>query len=133
MNRVIIALIASNALLMGVSGASVVPTEGLASYYTRESCRREGTGGADIRMANGQKLDDSAMTCASWHYPFGTELVVYCEETGRSVVVTVTDRGPGRGPMRRGVVIDLTRAAFEGLGVPLSRGLVAVNIQEVRE
>lgn len=81
----------------------------VASYYTRESCAREGTSGI---MANGRRLNDEAFTCASWDYTFGSRLRIRNVDTGREVVVSVTDRGPNKKLYRSGVTVDLTRVAY---------------------
>lgn len=106
---------------------------GKASWYSRESCAREGTGGKDIRMANNRPLDDNALTCAIWGPKFGTKLKVTNLDNNQSVVVTVTDRGPGRGPWRKDVLIDLTMAAWKKLGAPLSKGIIdRVKVEPVK-
>lgn len=99
------------------------PVTGYATYYDRASCAREGTSG--IR-ADGKPLDDDALTCAAWGYPFGTKLRV--THGDQSVVVSVQDRGPGRKARARGVVVDLTRAAFLKLA-PLERGRIQVRVE----
>lgn len=71
----------------------------------------------------GRPFDPDALTCASWAYPFGTRLRVWYRE--RSVVVTVTDRGPA---LWTGAQIDLSRAAFARL-TRLSVGRVNVRIE----
>ena len=53
------------------------------------------------------------MTAAHRSLPFGTRVQVTNEETGRSVVVRINDRGPHR----RGAVIDLSRASANALGI----------------
>jgi rare lipoprotein A len=73
-------------------------------------------------MANGQRFDQNLLTCATWHWPLGTKLVV--EHDGRRVTVLVTDRGPAL-PLDR--AIDLSMAAFAKIA-PLSRGVVTVSI-----
>ncbi|MFA4972154.1 MAG: septal ring lytic transglycosylase RlpA family protein [bacterium] len=98
-----------------------------ASWYSVASCEKES--GQHI-MANGQPLDDTKFTCASWDYPFGT--VVRVRHGERSVNCVVTDRGPARRLYRKGVIIDLTRAAFLSLA-PLEKGRIAVSIQEVEQ
>jgi hypothetical protein len=117
-------------------GTSLFPAlTGLSTWYSRESCAREGTGGAEIRMANGKPLDDSSMTCALWRTnaagrvlrPTGALYRVTCLATGRSVLVRWTDNGPGLGPRARGVVIDLTPAAMRALAG--SRGLRAGRVR----
>ena len=104
---------ASNAL--GGSGsswldanASIGPVQGgrtfsgIASYYGNESGRH---------TASGQRFDQSAMTCAHRSLPFGTKLRV--THGGRSVVVTVNDRGP----YIRGRVLDLSTGAARAIGL----------------
>ena len=100
---------------------------GYATYYNRKSCKRDGTSGI---TASGEPLDDNAMTCATWHYPFGTRLRVTYLATGRSVIVRVNDRGPGRKARRRGVIIDLTEGAFKRIA-PLKLGRIRVKVEEV--
>lgn len=92
---------------------------GLASYYARAL---EGQ-----RTASGVPYDGRAMTCAHRWHAFGTLLRVVDLETGRSVVVRVTDRGP----FARGRVIDLSYAAARALGI-LERGVVRVAVEVVR-
>ncbi len=104
---------------------------GRASWYSRESCKREGTGGKDIRMANGKPLDDNALTCAAWGPKFGTMLRVTNLDNGKSVVVKLTDRGPGKRAWRRGVIVDLTKAAFRKLA-PVKRGVIRVKVETVK-
>ncbi|MGA7808894.1 septal ring lytic transglycosylase RlpA family protein [Bradyrhizobium sp.] len=75
---------------------------GIASFYGNESGRR---------TASGQRFDQNAMTCAHRSLPFGTKLRV--SHGGRSVVVTVNDRGP----FVRGRVLDLSKGAARVLGL----------------
>jgi rare lipoprotein A len=81
-------------------------------------------------MANGKALKDDALTCASWDYPFGTVLRIIRSSTGKSVEVVVTDRGPGKGPRARGVIVDLAKGAFARIA-PLGAGIVAVDVERV--
>ena len=99
-----------------------------ASYYTMESCLREGTSGI---MANGRRLDDGAFTCASWFYPFGTWLRVTNIRTGRYVLCMVTDRGPSKRLVRKGRTIDLSRAAFNAIA-NCKQGVIEVEIERVK-
>jgi len=77
-------------------------------------------------MANGKPFDPNAMTCACWNYPFGTKLKVTYKD--KSVVVTVTDRGPNKRLKRD---IDLSREAFRRLA-PLKLGLINVDIKPIK-
>ena len=47
---------------------------GLATYYTEESCKREGTSG--VYTANGEKFDEKALTCAMRSRAWGTKFKV---------------------------------------------------------
>jgi rare lipoprotein A (peptidoglycan hydrolase) len=73
---------------------------GLASWY---GVQHQGK-----KMANGQGFDRKKLTAASWYFPLGTMLRVVNTETGESVVVTITDRGPN---FRLNRTIDLSEAA----------------------
>lgn len=63
------------------------------------------------RTASGTTFDSTMMIAAHPTLPFGTTVRVHCLRSGRSVVVTVVDRGPAKGPRKAGVVIDLSPAA----------------------
>jgi rare lipoprotein A len=91
------------------ANASVMPSSGdgrsfsgMASYYGNES---------GSRTASGQRMNANAMTCAHRSLPFGTRLRV--THGGRSVVVTVNDRGP----FIRGRVLDLSTGAARAIGL----------------
>ena len=92
--------------------------EGLASFYADAFQGRP--------TASGQPYDRAALTCAHRTAPFGARLRVTELEAGRSVVVTVNDRGPHRA----GRIIDLSRAAAERLGMT-RRGLVRVRVERL--
>lgn len=77
--------------------------------------------------ASGVPFDPDRLTAASWHHDFGTVLEVTAVDTGRTVEVVVTDRGPAR---HLGRCIDLARAAYERLA-DLSTGLLEVTVTEV--
>jgi rare lipoprotein A len=69
-----------------------------------------------------------ALTCAHPSAPFGTRLKVTDLETGREVVVTVTDRGP----FVRGRVVDLSLAAARALRM-VERGVAKVRVERLAE
>ena len=84
-------------------------------------------------MANGKRFNPDKFTAASWFYPLGTKLRVILaspSEPQRSVLVTITDRGPAKERMRDGRIIDLSHAPFKKLAPPYL-GLVAVAVQPV--
>jgi rare lipoprotein A len=74
------------------------------------------------RTAAGVPYDPHKFTAAHRTLPFGTRLKVTDRRTGRSVEVTVNDRGP----FTRGRVLDLSLAAAKQLRM-LDRGLVRVT------
>jgi len=99
--------------------------QGVASWYGEDHRGR--------LMANGRPFNPDRLTAASWFYPLGTKVRVTLAEGSRvlrSVVVTVTDRGPSKELVRDGRIIDLTHAAFRRLAHP-DRGLVAINVEVV--
>lgn len=75
-------------------------------------------------MANRRPFNPDALTCASWFHPLGTRLRV--AHGSRTVVVTVTDRGPARRLLRTRQ-LDLSRAAFAALAKP-ELGLLPVTV-----
>jgi len=98
---------------------------GQASWYSVESCKREGTSGI---MANGEVLDDNKLICAIWGIPFGTRIRVVNASNSKSVVVRVADRGPAKRLVKRGRIIDLSKGAF-GQIADLKQGLIQVRIE----
>jgi rare lipoprotein A len=100
--------------------------KGMASWYGEEHRGK--------LMANGQRFDPDKLTAASWFYPLGTRVRVTIhspEFETRSVLVTITDRGPAKRLVEQGRVIDLGRAAFEKIAAP-DLGLVDVVVEPVR-
>lgn len=95
---------------------------GTASWYSYESCIKEGTSGV---MANGKKMDNDALTAASWFYPLGTNVKV--THKGKTIVVKITDRGPSKRLVKKGRIIDLSKSAFQKLA-SLDRGVINVEV-----
>jgi rare lipoprotein A len=91
---------------------------GVASFYAHRFHGR--------RTASGARYDMHALTCAHPTAPFGARLRVTDVETGRSVVVTVNDRGPFAG----GRVVDLSLAAAKRLRM-VERGLARVRVERI--
>jgi len=67
-------------------------------------------------------MTDHTLTAAHRTLPFGTRVRVTHKNSGKSVIVTITDRGP----FVRGRIIDLTPAAARLLGIS---GLAPVVLQ----
>jgi rare lipoprotein A (peptidoglycan hydrolase) len=113
-------------LLLFVFGAiQAKADQGTASYYTHNSTLKEGNTGI---MANGNRMVDGDLTCASWFYKFGTVLKVTNLKTGKSIFVTVTDRGPSKRLVKRGRIIDLSAGAFKRLA-SLRKGIIKVEVK----
>jgi rare lipoprotein A len=64
------------------------------------------------------------MTAAHRSLPFGTKVRVTNKRNGRSVVVTINDRGP----FIRGRVIDLSRGAAQVIGMT-GAGVAPVSLE----
>ena len=75
--------------------------------------------------ASGQPFDRNKLTAASWYYRLGTKVRVTNTKTGKSVVVTINDRGPAK---HLGREIDLSQAAFSSIADTRS-GLAQVSIK----
>jgi rare lipoprotein A len=65
------------------------------------------------KTAGGAPAKDGKLTAASKSLPLGTKAKVTNVETGKSVKVTVTDRGP----YKKGRIIDVSRKAAVKLGM----------------
>ena len=96
-------IILATAALAALIGSARAESGIASRYWTRE----QGT-----RTASGRPLRDGALTAAHKSLPFGSRVRVTNRANGRSVVVTITDRGP----YVRGRIIDLTNAACRALG-----------------
>ncbi len=88
---------------------------GVASVYSFES---------GSKTASGQRLNPRALTAAHRSLRFGTKVRVTNTRNGRSVVVTINDRGP----FVRGRIIDLTPAGARALGFS---GLARVTVEVI--
>jgi len=92
---------------------------GFASYYA--SRFHGGT------MASGWRYDEKALTAAHRTLPFGTRVRVTNLGNGRSVVVTILDRGP----FTRGRIIDVSRRAARKLDF-VRDGTARVRVEILR-
>ncbi|MFN0217826.1 MAG: septal ring lytic transglycosylase RlpA family protein [Hyphomicrobium sp.] len=87
-------------------------TSGKASYYW------QGT-----RTASGARFNPGGLTAAHRTLPFGTRVLVTNRVNGKSVVVTINDRGPFVG----GRIIDLSRGAAQAISMT-GMGVAPVSI-----
>jgi len=99
---------------------------GLASWYSVESCQREGTSG--VWTASGERFTNEGLTCAMRSRDFGKYYKVTNLENGKSVIVRHNDFGPNLKLWKEGRKIDLTKKAFSIIG-NLDKGLIKVSIE----
>lgn len=103
-------------LLLSCSKEPTHTLQGTASWYGRHHHGRV--------TASGQRFDMYAFTAAHRTLPMGTRLRVTNVVNGRSVVVTITDRGP----FVRQRVIDLSYAAAREIGM-IGPGTAPVDLK----
>ena len=76
--------------------------EGFASFYSHSG-----------RNAAGGRSSPNSLSAAHRHLPFGTRVLVTHLKSGKSVIVTINDRGP----FRKGRIIDISRRAAKQIGL----------------
>jgi len=86
--------------------------DGIASHYGRSS---------GSKVACGGELNESALTAAHRTLPCGARVRVENKRNGRSIIVTINDRGP----YLKSRIIDLTPAAARALNFS---GLAPVSV-----
>lgn len=101
------------------SGKVLLTVEGVASYYSY--------GFNGKKTASGETFDKNALTAAHREFPFGTLLRVTNLSNGKSVDVTVNDRGP----FKKGRIIDLSEAAARVIGM-IQTGTAEVKIEVLK-
>jgi rare lipoprotein A len=113
------------ALSLSAAGARAEPAPktpaaqtGVASYFGPELTGK--------RTASGEKVKAGALTAASPTLPLGAKAKVTNIETGKSVHVTVTDRGP----YAKGRILDVSPKAAERLDMK-EDGVAKVKVQPV--
>lgn len=80
------------------------------------------------KMANGERFDMNDATIAAHRYfPFGTRLKLTNPSSGRSIFVTVQDRGP----FVHGRDLDLSKAAAQHIGI-LQTGVKQLIVNVIR-
>jgi rare lipoprotein A len=104
---------ASQLASIGIFCINANAQTGIASVYSTES---------GSRTASGARLNPGALTAAHRSLPFGSKVRVTNRSNGKTVEVTVNDRGP----FVRGRIIDLTPAAAHALGFS---GLAPVTVE----
>ena len=97
----------------GAGASSGSAHHGIASFYWQPQ-----------RVASGGWFNPNAMTAAHKTLPFGTRVRVTHAANGRSVVVTINDRGP----YIAGRIIDLSKAAAGVIGMQ-GQGIARVRME----
>jgi peptidoglycan lytic transglycosylase len=95
-----------------VANSGAKSFDGVASYYSE---------GAQV--ATGAPYNPEGLTAAHRSLPLGTRVKVSDPKTGRSVIVTINDRGP----YVKGRVLDLSVGAARALGIDGAKGLGRVH------
>ena len=111
---------------LGMDQAFGGTTKGVASWYGEEHRGK--------LMANGKRFnpENSPLLPGSIRWaPRSWSRSTSASQPRRSVVVTITDRGPTSELVRDGRIIDLSHAPFRRLAHP-DLGLVAVAVQPLR-
>jgi rare lipoprotein A len=98
--------------------SSAIAQCGTASWY--------GPGFHGNKTASGQVFNQNAMTAAHRNIKFGTKVRVTNSNTGKSIIVTINDRGP----FIKGRILDLSKGAAQKLGFG-KRGHIKVCIEGV--
>lgn len=101
------------------SGRVLLTVEGVASYYSY--------GFNGKKTASGEIFNKNDFTAAHREFPFGTILRVTNLNNGKSVEVTVNDRGP----FAEGRIIDLSEAAARAIGM-IQSGTAEVRIEVLK-
>ncbi|MFL5812397.1 MAG: septal ring lytic transglycosylase RlpA family protein [Bdellovibrionia bacterium] len=92
---------------------------GMASWYGKHFRGR--------RTASGERFDPKQLTAAHKTLPLGSQAKVTCPKTGKTVVVTINDRGPYSAHR----IIDLSREAAKKLGI-ISLGVALVEVEPIQ-
>jgi rare lipoprotein A len=82
---------------------------------------------AGKRTASGQRFDPNGLTVAHRTLPFGTKLKLTNPKNGRSIIVTVNDRGP----FIKGTGLDVSRGGAHQLGF-IRQGKTRLIMQVMR-
>jgi rare lipoprotein A len=131
MKKAIALLILTVLLLTANVQATETPRKLIASWYSIQSLKNEGTWKHSKGvMANGKHFSDSGLTAACRLYPLGSRVMVTNVANGKTVCVTITDRIGKRFAKTR---IDLSKGAMEALGgkQALIQGLLQVEVEEL--
>ncbi len=102
------------ALLCAASEANAA-WNGMASYYWQPQA-----------VACGGRFNPNALTAAHKTLPCGTKVKVTNKRNGKSVIVTINDRGP----FVKGRIIDLSKKAAQQINMT-GAGVVPVTVSKL--
>jgi rare lipoprotein A len=99
--------------------------------YSEAAISKKGSGYASFyskpqKVACGGRFNPNALTAAHKTLPCGSKVVVTNKRNGKSVTVTINDRGP----FIKGRVIDLSKRAASVIGM-INAGVVPVTIKRI--
>lgn len=117
------------ALVVAATGARGAEPAGAISYGSYQDAGLSSWYGEELlgnRTASGERFDPNAMTAAHRSLPLGSFAEVTSVETGRSIIVRINDRGPGR----KDRIIDLSRGAAQLLGTD-RRSIAHVRVRAI--
>jgi rare lipoprotein A len=103
LNQIIATLLLAFLTAVGYAQEVECQQVGVASFYADKFVGR--------KTASGERFSQKKMTCAHRTLPFGTKLRVTNTTNGKSIIVTVNDRGP----YIKGRVLDLSLCAAQEL------------------
>jgi rare lipoprotein A len=113
-------LIATTIIFSLASCAHKITETGKASFYADKFQGRA--------TASGETFSQHKLTAAHRTLPFGTRVKVTNLANGRSVHVTINDRGPFAG----GRILDVSKKAAQKLGI-VDAGVASVEIKYKRK
>ena len=96
---------------------------GKASFYCRRFHGR--------KTACGKTFDRNHLVAAHPSFPFGTLVRVTNLDNDQEVEVRIIDRGPTRAQRKKGVIIDLSRAAAKKIGM-IRKGKTLVRVEVMK-
>ncbi len=119
--------VASVMMIAGAAKAASPPSPNTPGWEESGQATWYGGRHHGRRTTSGAIFDQNAMTAAHSSLPMGSRVRVTMQETGASVVVTITDRQPHKFIR----VIDLSRGAASRIGL-LNRGTAMVTLETAK-
>lgn len=116
MVKSILLLIFCSVISLSIVAKDARSFQGKASFYARKFNGR--------RTSSGERYKNNGYTAAHRSLPYGTLLEVTNKSNGKKAVVRVNDRGPHR----RKVLLDLSYAAAQKIGI-VRRGIGNVRVR----